>query len=71
MISHYAAIFHYIWFIKDKAMVIEINKNTKQETLNELLKATPRKKTLRKFVGKLKRGLDGLTYQNEMRNEWD
>lgn len=52
-------------------MVIEINKNTKQETLNELLKATPRKKTLRKFVGKLKRGLDGLTYQNEMRNEWD
>jgi hypothetical protein len=51
-------------------MVIEIHKNTKPETLRELLKKAPRKHTLRAFVGKLKRGLDGMDYQNEARNEW-
>lgn len=51
-------------------MVIEINKDTKPEVVRELLKQTPKKHTLRKFVGKLKRGLDGLNYQNEARNEW-
>ncbi len=52
-------------------MVIEINKDTKAEHLKELLKKAPRKNTLRPFVGKLKRGLDGLNYQKEARNEWD
>ncbi len=52
-------------------MVIEINKNTNPEVLRELLKQTPRKNTLRKSVGKLKRGLDGLDYQKEARNDWD
>jgi hypothetical protein len=52
-------------------MIIEINKDTKPEKLKELLKSAPRKHTLRKFVGKLKRGLDGLDYQKEVRNEWD
>ncbi len=51
-------------------MIIEINKNTKPEILKEMLKKAPRKNTLRKFVGKLKRGLDGLAYQKEARNEW-
>ena len=52
-------------------MVIEINKDTKPETVRELLKKVPRKHTLRKFVGTLKRGIDGLAYQKEARNEWD
>lgn len=52
-------------------MVIEINRDTKSETLKKLLKKTPRKHTLRQFVGKLKRGLDGMTYQNDARNERD
>ena len=52
-------------------MVIDINKDTKLETVRELIKQTPKKNTLRKFVGKLKRGLDGLDYQKEVRNEWN
>ena len=52
-------------------MTIEINKDTKQEALRELLRKQPRKHTLRQFVGKLKRGLDGLDYQKEARNERD
>jgi hypothetical protein len=52
-------------------MVIEISKDAKPETIRELLKQTTRKHTLRKFVGKLKRGLDGLDYQKQARHEWD
>ncbi len=52
-------------------MIIEINKDTKQEALKAMLKRVPQKHTLRQFVGKLKRGLDGLAYQNEARNERD
>ncbi|WP_461077602.1 hypothetical protein [Spirosoma flavus] len=51
-------------------MVIKIHKGTKPEALHEMLKKVQSKRSLRPFVGKLKRGLDGMTYQNEARNEW-
>ena len=50
-------------------MIIEISKDTKPETLKAVLKKIPQKPGLRQFVGKLKRGLDGLKYQNDARNE--
>jgi hypothetical protein len=52
-------------------MVIEVKEIT-PENVQELLrkvKQTP-KKTLSGHFGKLKRGLDGLTYQKSVRNEW-
>lgn len=53
-------------------MIIEIPKNTTPEEIAALLaKKKPAKKSLRKFVGKLQRGLDSLAYQNEARNEWN
>jgi hypothetical protein len=53
-------------------MVVEIKKNISSSELKTLLETSSSKKVgLRKFVGKLKRGLDGLAYQKEMRNEWD
>ncbi|MCY7349413.1 MAG: hypothetical protein LH606_01930 [Cytophagaceae bacterium] len=51
-------------------MIIEINKDTKAERLKEILKNARPKKTLRKFAAALKRGLDGLDYQNQARNDW-
>ncbi|GAB3997374.1 hypothetical protein GCM10028807_42400 [Spirosoma daeguense] len=51
-------------------MVIKIHKDTQPEALKEMLKKVQSKRSLRPFVGKLKRGLDGMTYQNEARNEW-
>lgn len=51
-------------------MVIEIKKGMTPEEIKALLaqkKAT--KKGLQDYVGKLKRGIDGLTYQKEVRNE--
>jgi hypothetical protein len=57
---------------KNKKMVVEIKKNISSSELKTLLETSSSKKVgLRKFVGKLKRGLDGLAYQKEMRNEWD
>lgn len=32
---------------------------------------TKKPKNLSKYFGKLKRGVDGLTYQKTIRNEWD
>jgi hypothetical protein len=58
-------------FAEKKIMVIEL-KEIKPENVRELLrkiKQTP-KKTLSGHFGKLKRGLDGLTYQKSVRNEW-
>jgi hypothetical protein len=54
-------------------MVIEIKKDTSPTELQVLLKVSSsgKKTGLRKFVGKLKRGIDGLEYQKELRNEWD
>jgi hypothetical protein len=54
-------------------MTIEITapvtKKKVQEAINLLAKEAP-KKTLRKHFGKLKRDLDGLDYQKQVRNEW-
>jgi hypothetical protein len=58
-------------FVKKRIMVIEVKEIT-PENVQELLrkvKQTP-KKTLSRHFGKLKRGLDGLTYQKSVRNEW-
>jgi hypothetical protein len=52
-------------------MVIEVKEITR-ENVQELLrkvKQTPQK-TLSRHFGKLKRDLDGLTYQKSVRNEW-
>jgi len=53
-------------------MVLEVKEIT-QDSLDKLLAKTVRlrKKTLAAHFGKLKRGIDGLEYQKEMRNEWD
>ena len=55
-------------------MIITINKNTKPEEIAEALKKLPKskKKSLLSFYGKLKGTFgDGLTYQKEIRDEWD
>lgn len=40
-----------------------------QEAIEQLSHETP-KKSLRKHFGKLKRNIDGLDYQKQVRNEW-
>ena len=53
-------------------MVIEVKKGMTPEEIKALLaEKKPSKKGLQKHVGKLKRGLDGLAYQKEVRHEWD
>ncbi|GAB3540972.1 hypothetical protein [Spirosoma fluminis] len=50
-------------------MTTEIRKGATAEEIKALLaKKKASGKGLRPFVGKLKRGLDGMTYQNEVRN---
>jgi hypothetical protein len=39
--------------------------------VKEVTPITSEKKTLADMFGKLKRGIDGLDYQKEMRNEWN
>ena len=53
-------------------MVLEIKEIT-HDNLNLFLTQRNRrqKKTLAAHYGKLKRGLDGVEYQKEVRNEWD
>ena len=53
-------------------MVIEINKSTADnfERLLAQMQNKPRR-TLAAHFGKLKRGLDGLEYQKQVRDEWD
>jgi hypothetical protein len=54
-------------------MTIEIKtpvtKEKVQEAINQLSKEAG-KKGLRKHFGKLKRDIDGLEYQKQVRNEW-
>ena len=42
----------------------------KVEQAVEQLSKNADKRTLRKLFGKLKRNLDGLDYQGQIRNEW-
>jgi hypothetical protein len=55
------------------SMTIEITapvtKEKVQEAINQLSKETA-KKSLRKHFGRLKRNIDGLEYQKQVRNEW-
>jgi len=54
-------------------MTIEIKtpvtKEKVQEAIDQLSKES-NKKSLRKHFGKLKRGIDGLDYQKQVRDEW-
>ncbi len=54
-------------------MTIEIKNPVTKEKVQkaiEQLSAESNKKNLRKHFGKLKRGIDGLEYQQKMRDEW-
>ena len=53
-------------------MVLEVKEIT-AENINSLLAKVkrPQKKTLAAHFGKLKRGIDGVEYQKQMRNEWN
>jgi two-component SAPR family response regulator len=46
-----------------------VTKEKLQEAISKLNKETS-KKTLRQHFGKLKRGLDSLEYQKQVRDEW-
>ena len=53
-------------------MVVEVKEITKDSITNLLSKMKKRKKkTLTNHFGKLKRGIDGLEYQKNVRNEWN
>jgi len=54
-------------------MTIEIKTPVTKEKVQqaiEKINSESGKKTLRKHFGQLKRGIDGLEYQKEVRNEW-
>jgi hypothetical protein len=54
-------------------MIIEIKKPVSKQKVTEIfarISNEGKRKSLRKHFGKLKRNLDGVTYQKKMRNEW-
>ena len=54
-------------------MIIEIKKPVTKEKVKEALARISKegqKKSLRKHFGKLKRGLNGVSYQKKIRDEW-
>ncbi|MFT4152870.1 hypothetical protein [Parafilimonas sp.] len=55
-------------------MIIEIKKPVTKEKVRDalaLVSKEHRKKSLRKHFGKLKRGLNGTSYQKKIRDEWN
>ncbi len=54
-------------------MLVEITKETAVAKLNETLKKLKPGKSFnaKKHSGKVKWSIDGLIYQNSIRNEWD
>lgn len=55
-------------------MTVKIDKKDSKnlkKILNEKLKKTPKKGNLSKHFGKIKRNLDGLEYQNSIRENED
>lgn len=55
-------------------MVVEIEKPVTPQKVQEALDKIQRskgKKSLRDHFGKLKRGLDAVSYQRNSRNDWD
>lgn len=55
------------------ATVIEMPKKTSKKKVREILSKVkrPKKGKMAKHFGALKRGIDGLAYQKELRNEWN
>lgn len=55
------------------AVVIEIPKKATKKQVDELLKkaTTSKKSKMAKHFGALKRGIDGLAFQKNIRNDWD
>lgn len=54
-------------------MVIEIDQPVTPQKVQEILREAQRskgKKSLRNHFGKLKRGMDAVSYQKNMRNDW-
>lgn len=57
-------------------MVVVIRKDAPPSAIQDAMKAIAEERSTRKgfdakkYAGKLKRGLDGLTYQKELRDEW-
>lgn len=63
-----------MFYLKITAMTLVINKSNSKNVaklLNDKLKKTPKKGNLTKHFGKLKRNLDGLKYQTEIRENED
>ena len=55
------------------AKIIEVNKSTGRDKLDEELTKLPKKKSpvnLEKYFGKIDFGVEGLTYQLKARDEW-
>lgn len=55
-------------------MVIEIDQPVTPQKVQDALGKIQRdkgKKSLRDHFGKLKRGLDAVSYQKDIRNDWD
>lgn len=56
-------------------MTIVIHKRVSSRQIARAKRNLKRKKNtksgLARYFGALKRGIDGLTYQNEVRNEWN
>lgn len=58
-------------------MSIRIKPNPTAEEIKKALeelqksKTSPVEKNLKRHFGNLKRGIDGMEYQNTVRNEWD
>lgn len=57
-------------------MVVVIKKDSPPSAIKDAMKAIDEDRATRKgfdakkYAGKLKRGLDGLTYQKKVRDEW-
>ena len=66
---HLIGIIILVYLIMTIEIKTPITKEKVEEAIDKLTKESG-KKTLRKHFGKLKRGIDGLDYQNQVRNEW-
>jgi len=63
----------YALFYVNLSMTIEIKTPVTKEKVQQAIKQIAEssgKKGLRNHFGKLKRGIDGLEYQKQIRNEW-
>lgn len=49
----------------------DMSKEEMEKELSKLEKRKGKKASLKKYVGKVNFGMDGLSYQKAVRNEWD